>query len=82
MDLITAVAILVQQTSELQNIATQLGQQAYMAKNIVDQENSIIEVNPQVHALTANMNISVQSIQSTVVIVQQAIDKVAELSNT
>lgn len=81
MDLITAVNILVQQANELQNISYQLVNQAVMAKSIVDQENSVIEVNPQVHALTANMNISVQSTQSTVVIVQQAIDKVAELSN-
>lgn len=81
MDLVTAVNVLVQQANELQNVSSQLINQSYMAKSIVEQENSVIEINPQVHALTANMNISVQSVQSTVVIVQQAIDKVAELSN-
>ena len=81
MDLVTAAAVLAQQTAELQNISMQLGQQSDRINYILNQENSVTEVNPQVHAITANMNISVQAIQSTIVIVQQAIDRVAELSN-
>ena len=82
MDLITAAAVLAQQVTELQNLSMQLCQQSNRINDILNEENSITEVNPQVHAITANMNISVQSIQSTIVIVQQAIDRVAELSNT
>ena len=82
MDLITAVAILTQQANELQNLSNQLSAQAYSAQELMNRENSVTAINPQVHAITANMNISITSIQSQMVIVQQAVDKVAELSNT
>lgn len=82
MDLITAVAILVQQVSELQVLSNQLGTQAYYAQDLMNRENSVTAINPQVHAVTATMNINITSIQSQMVIVQQAVDRVAELSNT
>ena len=82
MDLITAVAILVQQINEINGAIGQLGSQASAAQNLIDQENSVTAINPQIHALTANMNIAIVSIQSQIAIIQQAVDKVAELSNT
>lgn len=80
MDLVTAVAILVQQINELQITTSQLANQANLAQLLVAQENSVIAINPQVNALTANMDILISSIQSELTIVQQNIDRVAELS--
>ena len=82
MDLNTAIAILLQQTGELNTLSTQVGSQAYQCQELIGQENSIPAVDPQIHAITANMNICIQSIHSTLTIVQQAVDRVAELSNT
>ncbi len=82
MDLITAVAILNQAIVDFQVTGNQLMTQASQAYELVKQENSVIAVNPQVHALTGSMNIAITSLHSQLALVQQAVDKVAELSNT
>ena len=80
MDLNTAVAILVQQCNELNNLIVSLQQQTYNAQSLIQQENSIPAINPQINALTASMSIIMTAINSQDVIVQNSIDKVAELS--
>lgn len=82
MDLITAVAILVQGMNDLQATISQLSGQAFAAQSLVGEENSVTAINPQVHALTASMNIAITAIHSQLAVTQQNVDKVAELSNT
>lgn len=80
MDLVTAVSVLVQQAGQLNNLIVQLSMQADNAMALVNQENSVPTINPQIHSLTASMSIIMTAINSQDVMVQQAIDKVAELS--
>ena len=80
MDLRTAVAILNQQTSQVMQLVAELQGLANIASSIMDEENSVIAVNPQIHSLTASMSIVMTAIGSQDIVVQQAIDKVAELS--
>ena len=82
MDLKTAIAILTQQAIQLGQFTGELQGLSNLAASIIDQENSVTAVNPQIHALTATMGVIMTAINSQDIIVQQAIDKVAELSNT
>lgn len=82
MNLKTASYVLLQQAGELSNLAVQLQMLAGNATSMLDAENnSTAEIPPQVHAIAASMNIIMVSIGSSSVLVQQAIDKVSELSN-
>lgn len=82
MDLNTAVAILVQQSNQLTNLVSQLNTLAFQSQELINQENSIPAINPQIHSLTASMSIVMTSVNAQDILVQQAIDKVAELSAT
>ena len=79
MDLITAVTILVQQMGDVQTTLAQLSSQAYAAQNLLS-DSGEASVNPQIHALTATMNIEITAIHSQITIIQQSVDRIAELS--
>lgn len=79
MDLITAVTIIVQQMSDLQATVAQLSAQTYTAQGLLN-DTGEAAVNPQIHALTATMNIEITAIHSQMTIIQQSVDKIAELS--
>lgn len=81
MELKTAVHILVQQIADLSNLVFQLQSQANNAGLLVDAENnSIVDISAQIHAACASMGVIMTAINSQSVIVQQAIDKVADAS--
>lgn len=80
MDLNTAIAVLVQQSTQLVSLVSQLNSLSYQSQELINQENSIPAVNPQIHSLTASMSIVMNSVNSQDILLQQAIDKVAELS--
>lgn len=79
-DLVTAISILVQQAGQLCQLMSQLQSQSFEMQQLVSKENSIAAINPQVHAITASASVVMTAINSQDVLVQQAIDKVAELS--
>lgn len=80
MDLKTAITILLQQASQLVQYSMDIQNLANVANTIISEENSIASLNPQIHALTSTMVVVMTAIGSQDVLVQQAIDKVAELS--
>lgn len=79
MDLITAITILVQQMGDVQTTIAQLSSQAYTAQSLLSNSGEAA-INPQIHALTATMNIEIAAIHSQMTIIQQNVDKIAELS--
>lgn len=80
MDLKTAVYILVQQCGQLSNLMIQLQNQSFETQRLIDQENSISDPIYQIKSMMASMSIVMSAINSQDVVVQQAIDKVSELS--
>lgn len=82
MDLQTAVAILVQQVAQMNNVAAQLQYQAQEVSQLADMENnSIPDPVAQIKSLMASMTIQMTALNAQDVIVQQAIDRVAEIVN-
>lgn len=81
MELKTAVCILAQQVRDLSDLNFQLQNQADTARSLVSAENnSIVDVSAQIHAACASMNVIMSAINLQAVIVQQAIDNVADVS--
>lgn len=83
MELKTAVYIMQQQSNQASQLLAQILGQCGEAMTLIDQENydnSIASVKDQIHALTASMSVVMTAINSQTIIMQQAIDKVAELS--
>lgn len=79
MDLKTLSAILSQQTQDSSNIIGSIQQLAFTVSQLVNQENSTAEVNPQVKALMGTASILMQSLNSQNVLVQQTIDAISSL---
>ena len=79
MDLKTLSAILSQQIQDSVNMGASVQQLAYTVSQLVNQENSIAEVNPQVKALMGTASILMQSLNSQNVLVQQTIDAISQI---
>lgn len=79
MDLKTLSAILSQQIQDSVNIGASLQQLAFTVSQLVNQENSIAEVNPQVRALMGTASILMQSYNSQNVLIQQTIDSISQI---
>lgn len=83
MDLKTAVYIMQQQLNQFSSLINELLAQSGETMALINMENydnSIASVKAQIHAFTASMSIVMSASGSQSVIVQQSIDKVAELS--
>ena len=82
MDLQTAVAILDQQANQMVQIANVILQQAVLVSQLANMENnSIPDPEGQIKSFMGSMNIQMTALNSQDVLVQQAIDKVAEIVN-
>ena len=79
MDLKTLSAILSQQIQDFVNIGASIQQLAFTVSQLVNQENSTVEVNPQVKALMGTASIFMQSLNSQNVLVQQTIDSISQI---
>ena len=79
-DLNTAIEILNQQMGQLQSVVNMLAVQCANMKSIITDPDPAYETNPQIHALTASMDYTMQSQVAANAVVRQWIDKVAELS--
>lgn len=79
MDLKTLSAILSQQIQDSVNMGASIQQLAFTVSQLVNQENSTAEVNPQVKALMGTASILMQSLNSQNVLVQQTIDSISQI---
>lgn len=82
MDLKTAVDILVQQVSQMNNVAITLANQSDLVSQLANMENNSIS-NPedQIKSMMASMTIQMGALNSQDVIVQQAIDRISDILN-
>lgn len=78
MDLKTLSAILSQQIQDSVNIGVAVQQLAFIVSQLLNQENSIPDVDSQVKALMGTAAIYMQSYNSQNVLVQQTIDEIAK----
>ena len=79
MELKTLSAILTQQLQDAMNMVASLSGLAYNVSQLVNQENSIADINPQVKSLMGTANINMQSMVAQNVLVQQTIDAISQL---
>ena len=81
MELKTLCAIFAEQLGESSLEVSQLISIAGRASQLVNQENSVADVNQQVKSLMASATIQMQALNSQNVLVQQTIDKILEIVN-
>lgn len=83
MNVITASAILLEQVNQLANIVQNCNLLSNQINNIANQENSnsIPDVDERIKALCGSMNVQLVSTTSQTVLVQQALDQLAQLVN-
>lgn len=79
MDLKTLSAILTQQAQNSMDINSSIQSIAYMVSQLANQEDSIVEVNPQVKSYMGTANIYVTGIYSQLTLLQQTIDAISKL---
>lgn len=79
MDLKTASAVLTQQMSDVMNMIQTMSNLSYTLSSLVNQENSIPDINAQVKALMGTANINMQAIVAQNVLIQQTIDAISGL---
>lgn len=80
MDLITAVAVLVNQARDMESIVGLVTTQAYQVQTLINQENSVPAINPQVAGIIASVNGNMESLRAQATLLQQAVDRVAQLT--
>lgn len=83
MNVLTAAAILLEQSNQLMNIVNQIVTISNQINSIASQENSnsIPDVNGRIKALCGSMNVQMTSSTSQTVLVQQALDQLSQLVN-
>lgn len=81
MNVITAAAILLEQSNQLSNIIQSCNMISNQINNIANQENAVADVNERIKALCGAMNVQLVSSGSQTVLVQQALDQLSQLVN-
>lgn len=79
MDLKTASAVLNQQMNDAMNMFQNMNVLSFTLSSLVNQENSIPDINAQVKALMGTANINMQSIVAQNILIQQTIDAISGL---
>lgn len=83
MTVITAAAVLLEQSNQLMSIVNQVSIVSNQINNIANQENSdtIPDINERIKALCGALNVQLVSSTSQGVLVQQALDQLSQLVN-
>lgn len=83
MTVITAAAVLLEQSNQLMTIVNQVTIICNQINNIANQENSntLPDVNERIKALCGAVNVQMTSSTSQGVLVQQALDQLSQLVN-
>ena len=79
MNIITAAAILLEQSNQFSNIGNSLNTIARQIVEIASQENALADVSDRIKAAAGSASIQLVSIESQKVLVQQALDELAKL---
>ena len=83
MTVVTAAAVLLEQSNQLMTIVNQIVGISNQINNIANQENSntVPDVNERIKALCGAVNVQMISSTSQGVLVQQALDQLSQLVN-